>query len=189
MTTAKLNDTSILYSWIYIPLTIRDFLLDSANIDCNPIWQRPDISSIMASENSKPSKQQSIIQSIIEGIDIGEIKLCFYQGRKSSVDGGNRKRAILGFLNNKFKLHKSSSFGGKYYRDLPKDVQDSFMNYELRFIQYKELTSELVGKMFRSTNNTTHVNHQEMLNSYGMNLIARLCAHVKFGLLRSVRGN
>ena len=174
MTTAKLNDTSILYSWTYIPLTIRDFFLDSANIDCNPIWQRPDISSIMASENSKPSKQQSIIQSIIEGIDIGEIKLCFYQGRKSSVDGGNRKRAILGFLNNKFQLHKSSSFGGKYYRDLPKDVQDSFMNYELRFIQYKELTSELVGKMFRSTNNTTHVNHQEMLNSYGMNLIARL---------------
>lgn len=174
MTTAKLNDTSILYSWKYNPITIRDFFLDSANIECNPIWQRPNVSNIAESVKAVPSKQQSIIESIIEGIDIGEIKLCWYQGVKSSIDGGNRKRAILDFLNNKFPLHKSNQFGAKIFRDLPQEVKDAIMNYELRFIQYGELTDELIGKMFRSTNNTTHVNHQEMLNSYGMNLIACL---------------
>lgn len=168
------NDTTILSDWKYNPCLIRDFLLDYANIDCDPIWQRPDISSNQNSDSSKASKQQSIMQSIIDGFDIGEIKLCLYKGRKSSIDGGNRKRAIYSFLNNKFKLHKSSNYPNMYYRDLPKEVQDTILNYKLRFIQYKELTDDIIGKMFRSTNNTTHVNHQEMLNSYGMNLIARL---------------
>jgi hypothetical protein len=174
MTTAKLNDTSILSSWIYTPITIRDFLLEAGDIDCNPIWQRPDISSIAASENSRPSKQQSIIQSILDGIDIGEIKLCYYHGRKSSIDGGNRKRAIISFMNNGFKLHKSSSYGNVYYHQLPEKVKKQMMDYRLRVIQYGELSDEIIGLMFRSTNNTTHVNHQEYLNSHGMNPIARL---------------
>ncbi len=161
-------------SWVYTPLKIRDFFLDAANIDCNPIWQRPDVSSTLILDASAASKQQSIMQSIIDGMDIGEIKLCYYQGRKSSIDGGNRKRAIIAFLNNKFKLHKSSQYGGKLFHELPQSVKDQIMDYDLRFIQYGDMTSELIGKMFRSTNNTTHVNHQEMLNSYGMNPIACL---------------
>lgn len=163
-----------MYSWEYFPITIREFFLDSANIECNPIWQRPNVSSVANSEKATPSKQQSIMQSIIDGIDIGEIKLCKYKGRKSSIDGGNRKRAILDFLNNRFKLHKSSSLGAKLYRDLPEDVKESIMNYTLRFIQYGEMTDSVISKLFRSTNNTTHVNHQEYLNSYGMNPIACL---------------
>jgi hypothetical protein len=170
----NLKNTSILYTWTYVPLKIKDFLLDAANIDCNPIWQRPDVSSVADTDRNVPSKQQSIMQSIIEGIDIGEIKLCRYQGRKSSIDGGNRKRAIIDFLNNKFPLHKSSAFGAKYYHQLSEDVKDRIMNYDLRFIQYGEMTHEVIGTLFRSTNNTTHVNHQEFLNSQGMNPIARL---------------
>lgn len=168
------KDTTILYSWVYTPLKIKDFLLQAGTIDVNPIWQRPDVSAIATSYTSIPSKQQSIIQSILEGVDIGEIKLCLYQGRKSSIDGGNRKRAIIGFMNNKFRLHKSSPYGAKLYHELPQDAQDQLMNYDLRFIQYGEMTSEIIGKLFRSTNNTTHVNHQEWLNSQGMNPIARL---------------
>lgn len=165
-------------NWVYSAVPVTDFILESPNIDCNPEWQRPDISEMLNSTSAKPSKAQSIIWSMLTGIDIGEIKLCLYKGRKASIDGGNRKRAIIGFYSNNFPLHKSSLFGAAYFRDLPKDVQKNFRDYTLRFIQYGELNDEEIGRMFRNTNNTTHVNHQEMMNSFGQNKVAVLVRRI-----------
>jgi len=165
---------SPLVQWEHKIESIKDFWLRSTSIICNPIWQRADTDDEKKFTAHKLSKRQSIIQAVLDGVDIGEIKLCLYKGQLSSVDGGHRKRAIIAFLNNEFKLHPTSEYGGVFFRDLPKDVQEYFMNYDLRFVEFPELTDSQIGKMFRSTNTTTLVNHQEMLNSFGLNPIAVL---------------
>ena len=143
----------------------------------NPVGQRPPVQTNRLG-GSKPSKAQSIIAAIIDGFDIGEIKLIEVSESKfklESVDGGNRKREIKNFVNGDFPIHKShSKYGGMYFSELPEDERKEFMNYELRFVIYKNKTSYWKGKQFRVFNTTTPVNHQEMLNSYGDTPIAKI---------------
>lgn len=155
--------------------TVRDFLMKSSTIDCNPVGQRPGVSPNPIG-GAKASKQQSIVNTMLKGGDIGEIKLVKETGdyELESVDGGNRKRTILSFLRNEFPLHKSSVLGEVYAREMPSEVLQEFMDYPMRFVIYNKLTTRQKGELFRDTNNTTPVNQQETLNSYGDIPIANL---------------
>ena len=153
--------------------TIKDFMVKSGKIDCDPVGQRPSVSPNPFGE-SKPSKQQSIIETIMSGYDIGEVKLSLEEDGTlrtlESIDGGNRKRTILEFLANEFPMHKTSSLGNGeelYYERFTDDQMKYFLNYEMRFVIYEGLTPYEKGLYFRNTNNTTSVNNQEHLNSYG----------------------
>ena len=159
--------------WKYHQWTIEQFNKEIATIDCNPEWQRPDVDTLFHTSNV-PSKAQSIIASILLGLDIGEIKLCYHHGKRASIDGGNRKRAIKAFIDGEFPLHKNSAWGQVYFSDLHQDIRDRFYAYKMRIIQYPEMCSNTIGELFRSTNMTTEVNDQEMLNSYGDNPVAVL---------------
>lgn len=153
--------------------TIEQFNKEVATINCNPEWQRPDVDTLFHTSNT-PSKAQSIIASILLGLDIGEIKLCYHHGKRASIDGGNRKRAIKAFINGEFPLHKNSAWGEVRFKSLHEDIQKRFFAYKMRIIQYPEMCSNTIGELFRSTNMTTEVNDQEMLNSYGDNPVAVL---------------
>ena len=164
--------------------------LSRERIDCDPVGQRPDIESM--------SKRQGIIDTILRGYDFGELKLRTLKEsvRKAvggymyrSIDGGHRKRAIRDFIGNKFKTGKNTVavldngqeifVGDKYYKDLPEEVQDVFINYEMRFIAFDEdMTDAEAGETFRRTNITTDVNWQEMLNSYEDNLVAKFIREI-----------
>jgi len=169
-------------NWIIKEYSIANFYnmlmpLSEEKIDCDPVGQRPDVESM--------SKRQGIIDTIIRGYDIGELKLRIVDGhyRFRSIDGGHRKRAARDFINNKFKTHRNTScvingkeyyVGGMYYKELPIEVKEKFNSYKLRFTIYgEEMTDEEAGEIFRRTNITTDVNHQEMLNSYEDNLVAK----------------
>ena len=78
-----------------------------------------------------------------------------------SVDGGHRKRYIWQYLNNKFKVN------GKYFNELSEEKQRQFLNYEIVLSIYEPLDAYTKGFIFRTLNETTDVNHMEMLNSYG----------------------
>jgi hypothetical protein len=103
------------------------------------------------------------------GMNIGEITLRDLSHESSSnfllesIDGGHRKRVIKSFFENKFK----DIITGKYFSELPEDIRKQFLDYELTFVIYENLSSIDAGKIFRALNETTQVNHQEMLNSYG----------------------
>ena len=146
--------------------TLGKFILESSKINIDSLIQRLMISKTLEGTTS-PSKFQSIIETILKGFDIGEIKLNLINGVYESIDGGHRKRAIKLFFDNKFKLHKSSLYGEVYFKDLPTDVQKKFENYKIRFIIYYNLSNSEMGELFRTTNTVTPVNHMEMLNSYG----------------------
>ena len=165
----------------FMDSNVRDFItVIYPNTNCNPVGQRKNVESKLDSQTAEPSKAQSIIGDMLdeEGIDIGEIKLIeIIDGsfRYESCDGGHRKRTIYAFINGNFPLHKShSKYGGKYFRELPQEVKDDFLNYPLRFIVYKNKSKTFVGRQFRATNTTTPVNNQEMLNSFGDTSIANL---------------
>jgi len=157
--------------------------LSEEYIDCDPKGQRPDIESL--------SKKQGIIDTVIRGYDFGELKLrtlieAIHRAthfKYRSIDGGHRKRAVRDFINNKFKTARATvayvngqeiPVGNKYFKELPPEVKAQFSSYKMRFTIYGEsMTDEQAGEIFRRTNITTDVNHQEMLNSYEDNLVAQ----------------
>lgn len=152
-------------------VTLRDFILNYHNIDCNPEHQRLP-REIVLQGTKEPSKAQKIISSLLMGMDIGQLTVHTTPDGKfeqESIDGGHRKRYIYAFFLNKF-----STFGGLFYRDLPQEDKDKFLMRELTFCIYENLTPEQVGLIFRSLNDSTPVNHQEMLNSYGSKPIAKV---------------
>jgi hypothetical protein len=176
------------FTWKPVTFAIHKFYeylspASDKRIECDPVGQRPDVESL--------DKKQGIVDTIIRGYDFGELKLRTLSDevvqsttfKFRSIDGGHRKRAIRDFMEGKFKTHRDTvSFvdgkevycGNMFYRDLPETVRTSFNNYEMRFTVYSvEMTDEDAGETFRRTNITTDVNHQEMLNSYEDNLVAR----------------
>ncbi|NBR25201.1 MAG: hypothetical protein EBU08_15780 [Micrococcales bacterium] len=157
--------------------------LSTELIDTDPEGQRPDIESL--------SKKQGIIDTVLRGYDFGELKLrtlieavrITTSFKYRSIDGGHRKRSIRDFINNKFKTGRNTvayvngqmiPVGNKFFKELPSEVKEQFSSYKIRFTIYNEsMTDEQAGEIFRRTNITTDVNHQEMLNSYEDNLVAR----------------
>tara|TARA_B100000085_G_C18525617_1_gene505668 strand:+ start:199 stop:1572 length:1374 start_codon:yes stop_codon:yes gene_type:complete len=154
-----------------IETNIGDYILDLYPVtNCNPITQRPVVEKSKVG-GKKPSKAQSIIGAIIDGFDIGEMKLVNIKDKTftyESCDGGHRKRTMVSFFNNEFPIHETHEiFGGMYYRDLPSEIKEQFKSYPLRFVVYEDLPKYRIGKQFRITNTTTPVNKMEMLNSFG----------------------
>lgn len=147
-------------------MTVRDFILRYSTIDTQPVSQRLDRDPILIGR-SKPSKAQGIIGSMLKGVDIGQITIhelpMGYRYQFESIDGGHRKRYIKAFHENQFPDFAT----GKYYREMTKEEREAFLDIELTFCIYENLTGEQVGYIFRALNQTTQVNHQEMLNSYG----------------------
>jgi hypothetical protein len=167
--------------------SIAKFIENSKNIDTNPIGQRPSVEENPIG-GAKPSKAQAIINSIFRGSDIGEVKLADIRHEKGkyhyeSIDGGNRKRALISFVDGTFPLHKSSVLGEVYYGQLTDEQREYFDNYTFRIVVFSEMTASEKGQQFRDTNTTTEVNHQEMLNSFGnipiANAIRLLSRNVK----------
>ena len=148
-------------------MSIQEFVLDLLpTVDCSPIGQRlpvhPDVQN---------AKSEAIILSIMSNIDIGNITLVDVSSEPTtwlweSLDGGHRKRAIRDFFHGKFRVL------GRVYSELSDKEKSEFKNYELAFTMYSPLSNEMKGKIFRSLNETTHVNEIEMLNSYGNTPIA-----------------
>lgn len=162
--------------------------LSEEYIDCDPKGQRPDIESL--------SKKQGIIDTVIRGYDFGELKLRtlteavhrITNFKYRSIDGGHRKRAVRDFINNKFRTSRNTvaivngqeiPVGNKYFKELPPEVKAQFSSYKMRFTIYDEsMNDEQAGEIFRRTNITTDVNHQEMLNSYEDNLVAQFVREI-----------
>lgn len=147
--------------------SIQEFMLDlHPDVDCSPIGQRLPVHSDLQNW-----KSEAIILSILNNIDIGNITLVDVGEEATkwlweSLDGGHRKRAIRDFFHGKFLA------GGRTYSQLSDEEKSAFKKYELAFTLYSPLSNEMKGKIFRSLNETTHVNEIEMLNSYGNTPIA-----------------
>lgn len=137
-------------------------------IECNPIGQRPPV------PDYQNIKKEGIIRSILWRINIGEITIVRNVASMlskfiwDSLDGGHRKRYIWEYMNNEFTVD------GKYFNQLSKKANKYFLNYSITFVFYEPMNNFTKGVLFRKINDSTHINHQEELNSYGNTAIANM---------------
>ena len=151
-------------------------------LDRQPIGQRLPVPNNV-------EKAQGIIQTILDGYDIGDLTIAEVNDNpmgfdKESIDGGHRKRGIYDFRLPKSEEGAFATADGLYWSDLTKQQQEDFLNYMLVIVEYSEIDNETKGHIFRNKNKTTDVNFMEMLNSYGNIPIANLVR----GLVRKVQG-
>ena len=96
---------------------------------------------------------------LIESMIIGYPIPAFYAKRDESkvfdmLDGKQRSSAICGYLNNEYALEGvSEEYEGKYFNELPEEVQDNIISYSLTVYYFEDITDEEVNEMFYRLNN------------------------------------
>jgi hypothetical protein len=133
-------------------------------IDVNPVHQRPQ----RGAASGSIEKSIGIIKSLLVKkqspglITLNYISSAEYGDYKyESLDGGHRKRAIIDYLNKKFKVDD------KLFTELSPNEQKAFRDIKLPFCIYNDLTGPEKAGIFRDVNTTTSVNEQEKRNSTG----------------------
>lgn len=96
---------------------------------------------------------------LIESMVIGYPIPPFYAKRGENkvfdmLDGKQRSSAIRRYLNNEYALTGvSEELEGKYFSDLPQEVQDDIISYSLTVYYFEDITDEEVNEMFYRLNN------------------------------------
>ena len=96
---------------------------------------------------------------LIESMVIGYPIPPFYAKRGENkvfdmLDGKQRSSAIRRYLNNEYALTGvSEELEGKYFADLPQEVQDEIISYSLTVYYFEDITDEEVNEMFYRLNN------------------------------------
>lgn len=113
-----------------------------------------------------------LIDTIIRGKPIPKLLISQrLQGKKNIrvvVDGQQRLRTILGFYNGDFKISRvhNQEFGGKTYDDLPEEIQEEFLQYELGVDLLFNMPYEEILDIFARINSyTVKLKTQEIYNA------------------------
>jgi len=146
--------------------SISDFLEWGKNdlLKLNPDFQRRAVWSETAKSylidtilRGKPMPKIIISQEIQDARNIRVV-----------VDGQQRLRAILGFINGDFKISRAHNkeFAGYTFERLPSDYQKSYLQYELGVDVIFDLDYEDVLDIFQRINSyTVTLNNQEKINA------------------------
>lgn len=100
-------------------------------------------------------RKSLLIDSMITGYPIP----AFYAKRDENkvfdmLDGKQRSDAICGYLNGEYALEGvSEEYEGKYFNELPQEVQDDIISYSLTVYYFEDITDEEVNEMFYRLNN------------------------------------
>ena len=157
---AKIKDTKI--------YNINDFLdwYESDELTLAPIYQR----------NAVWNKQAKsyLIDSIVRGLPIPQVFIrqnidtTTRKNYREVIDGQQRLRSIIEFVNNDYPIMKSHNkeFGGKYYKDLVEEEKENFLYYQIPVEVINTKDNAIVYNMFArlNTNNKT-LNKQELRNA------------------------
>lgn len=84
------------------------------------------------------------------------------------VDGQQRLRAIFDFIDNGFQLRKvqNEEYGGRYFSELPTEIQSDFLSYELTVNVLIDLDDTDVLDIFARLNSYgVKLNSQELINA------------------------
>ena len=116
------------------------------------------------------SRKSNLIHSIIEGFPVPPFYAKKVDGRiYDFLDGKQRINAIRGYIENEYMLmgtpyseveyvdakgeHQTAWIDGKYFKDLPEELQDAIKDYCLTIYYYEDITPEQVRMLFAKLNN------------------------------------
>jgi len=150
------------------PYCINDFREwdERKELILEPYFQRRDVWSEKA--------RSYLIDTILRGLPMPKIYMRHYidpatrKSRREIVDGQQRLKSILGFLKDGFKVLKTQNqeYGNMFYSDLPAEVQEDFLKYEISTDLIRGSEDELVLDIFARINTyTVTLNPQELLNA------------------------
>lgn len=125
-----------------------------------PDWQREEVWN--------REKKQCLIDSILRGWKIPKLYLVKARGDNYLVeDGQQRLVAIFEFFSNELPLDSESekTFGGRFYRDLPRRVADSFDDFEIEYDVIEEATDQELKEFFQRLQQGMPLNSSEKLNA------------------------
>lgn len=143
------------------PIPISTILLDRDLFEVDKTYQREEVWSKDAA--------QYLIDSILRRYDIGKVYVQVREGKYFIVDGQQRLKAILDFADNKFPLSEKYSpaeLAGKFYRDLPEKVRETFRSYVVTIVKIRGFSDEEIRDLFRRINSGVPLNTAERLNAY-----------------------
>lgn len=140
---------------------IRDLTI-ARRFELRPDFQRQEVWAIAA--------KIMLIDSILKNIPMPK----FYLLRniretttfRSVIDGQQRFRAIIGFINNEFALKSppcEAHLHNKYFRDLEQSDRDKFINYRIDMYEVTDATDTEVRQMYSRVNKYVKaLNKQEL---------------------------
>jgi hypothetical protein len=139
---------------------------DRQELELQPKFQRRSVWSDKA--------RSYLIDSIVRGKPIPKIFIRQDIDPKTKktvrevVDGQQRLRTIFGFLQDGFKINKahSAEYAGKFYSELPEDVQTSILKYEISVDLLLDAPDKEVLDIFARLNSyAVKLNPQELRNA------------------------
>lgn len=98
------------------------------------------------------------IDTILSGFPFPKIYMFEYLNRETRsakreiVDGQQRISTISRFYNNEFTLGSESSYPGKFFNQLPEDIQEKFLTYTVAVDVIRDATRSEILEMFRRMN-------------------------------------
>lgn len=147
---------------------INDFLTwrDSGELIISPKYQRNSV------WNQKV--QSYLIDTIIRELPIPQIYLRQIVDTKTRtitrevIDGQQRLRAIMTFFDGQFEISRShnNEYGGLKYSELPNEVKENFLDYNIpvEIIKIKD-DAQIYDMFSRLNTNSVSLNKQELRNS------------------------
>ncbi|MHC1709612.1 MAG: HNH endonuclease family protein [Methanomassiliicoccales archaeon] len=140
-------------------------IMDANKIYINPTYQREFIWT--------KSQQQLLIDSLLCDIDIPKIYLRKINDKKNGsyeyevVDGQQRIRSIVNFLDNQFNLPNDTdpidghNVAGMFFKDFPTEIQIIFNNRTLDIVHLIEYSDDEIEDMFLRLQNGAPLNAAE----------------------------
>lgn len=115
------------------------------------------------------ARKSNLIHSLIEGYPVPPFYAKKVDGRTYDfLDGKQRINAIRGFIENEYYLtgvpeeitytdsegnERNLWIDGKFFKDLPEEIQDAIKDYHLTIYYYEDITPEQVRMLFAKLNN------------------------------------
>lgn len=146
--------------------------------------------------NMKPSYQRNIvwtdrqksylIDSVLNGYPIPEIYIQEEIDENGNsnyiiVDGQQRMRAVLEFLDDRYPLNKEDSpeFNGAYFKDLNAEQKRAFFRYNFVVRALPELAEDDIREIFKRLNrNVMNLNKQELRNAVYSGPLIRMVTEI-----------
>jgi len=148
------------------PWPLYSVRMREPKIDPRPPYQRGAVWS--------KSKKQLLMDTIFRNMDIPKLYLRAVNNppyKYEVVDGQQRLRAIWEFCEGKYPLSTDCAsvhghdVAGKEFSELPNDLTDEFLAYDLSFVMLEETTDEEVEEMFTRLNNGETLTAAEKRNA------------------------
>ena len=153
----------------------------------------------------EPKRKSGLIHSMIEGYPIPPFYAQKIDGRiYSFLDGKQRMNTIKEYLNNEFYLigvgdvtyindsgeEETVSLDGKYFKDLPEEIQDTIKDYHLTIYYFENITPVQVRTLFAKLNNGKPLSTKErnIANCSDIITVSEIGEHELFKTILTEKG-